>query len=44
MKELMERSFAMRRKEVTGDMTLDETLIRFPFLQKIDTVSCIIHR
>ena len=34
----MERSFAMRRKEITDEtMTLDQLFDRFPFLQEIDT-------
>ncbi len=35
----MKRSFAMRRKEVMGEMTLEQIFVKFPFLQEIDTVS-----
>lgn len=38
----MKRSFALRRKEVTGEMTLDQIFTRFPFLQEIDTVSYVL--
>ena len=41
----MERSFAMRRKEITDEtMTLDQLFDRFPFLQEIDTVSYLLHK
>ena len=41
----MERSFAMRRKEITdGTMTLDQLFDRFPFLKEIDTVSYLLHK
>ena len=41
----MERSFAMRRKEITDEtMTLDQLFDRFPFIQEIDTVTYLLHK